>query len=230
MSKCLIYPGGTTRAIQYAARCPGLPLTPCPTPDTTHLLLDVPTRQEGVESILAQLGTVTVIGGNLNFPGYACLDLLKDEEYLAKNAALTARCALKLALPYLPVTLEGCPALVLGWGRIGKCLALLLKGLGAEVTVAVRESAHRAMAQALGCKAAELSSLTGKVEGYRLIYNTIPAKILSDSVSYDPECVAVELASVPALPGNVIDGRGLPGRLAPESSGRLIAETRLRRI
>lgn len=234
LDKRLIYPLGTTGAIRFAARFLGLPLVDHPTPDATHLLLDVPLRQTDIAKNLSMLPTgITVIGGNLEIPvleGYRKIDLLQDPEYLAKNAAITAHCALKLALPYLDVTLEGCPVLILGWGRIGKCLARLLKVLGAEVTVAARKEADRAMLKALGYRAVEFDALSKMLHGFRLIYNTVPERILSESTTFPTDCVKIELASRPGLPGEAIDGRGLPGKLAPESSGRLIAETILRRI
>lgn len=236
LDKRLIYPVGTTEAVRYAARFLRLPLVDHPTPDATHLLLDVPLRHShgDVETILERLPQgITVIGGNLDIPaleGYRKIDLLTDTEYLAQNASITAHCAVKLALPYLGITLERCPVLILGWGRIGKCLARLLKGLGAEVTVAARKEADRAMLRALGYRAVEFPQLSRMLHGFRLIYNTVPEKILSESTTFPTECVKIELASRPGLPGEVIDGRGLPGKLAPESSGRLIAETILRRI
>lgn len=235
MDKRLIYPIGTTEATGYAARFLRLPLVDHPTPDATHLLLDVPLRHGNVERILERLPPgITIIGGNLNLPeleDYRKIDLLQDEEFLARNAAITAHCAIKLALPYLRVTLHRCPVLILGWGRIGKNLAKLLQGLGADVTVAARKEADRAMLQALGYRATEVQELSKLLHGYRLIYNTVPEKMLSESTTYRSDCVKIELASRPGLPGgDVIDGRGLPGKLAPESSGRLIADTILRRI
>lgn len=232
MDKRLIYPVGTTEAIRYALRYLPLPLVDHPTPDATHLLLDIPLGQSDVEKILQMLPpSITVIGGRLDLPGYRTLDLLEDPEYLARNASITAHCAVKLALPSLSVTLEKCPVLILGWGRIGKCLSRLLRNMGAEVTVAARKESDRAMLAALGYRAVDYSSLSGMLRGFRLIYNTVPEKMLSDSTTYGDGCVKIELSSNPVLPGpDVIDGRRLPGRLAPESSGKLIAETIVRRI
>lgn len=231
----LIYPIGTTEAVRYAAINLHLPLTDHPTPDATHLLLDVPFRGTDVESVLQMLPSdITIIGGNLEIPalaGYHKLDLLQDAEYLAQNAAITAHCAVKLALPYLGITLVRCPVLILGWGRIGKCLAKLMGALGAEVTVATRKEQDRAMIRALGYQAAEIQRLPASLQRFRLIYNTVPEKILSESTAYREDCAVIELASGMFMPGDhVIDGRGLPGKLAPESSGKLIAETILRRI
>lgn len=207
----------------------GYPVVERPCPAVTHLLLGVPTAKEtditGLLDLLSK--NVTVVGGYLpSLPGYSCIDLLQNDAYLAGNAAITAHCAIAVALPRLPVTMQECPVLVIGWGRIGKCLAPLLKAMGARVTVAARREASRAMAQALGYKALALED--APLEDYRLIYNTVPAPMLSAqqlSVCH-PGCLKIDLASVLGLEGeDVVWARGLPGKNTPESSGRLIAHT-----
>lgn len=226
-----IYPAGTTKATACAARYLGQALTTSSLEDATHLLLDVPLGQTDPDEMLRTLPRQTVvIGGNLHLPENPVIDLLTDESYLAENAAITAHCAIKLGLSHLPVTLDGCPVLILGWGRIGKCLGKLLQAMGAEVTIAARNPSHRAMLQALGYRAVDFHRLPGLLPGFRLIYNTVPAKILSESAGYGADTVAIELSSIRALPGDAIDGRRLPGRLAPESSGKLIAQTIMRKI
>ena len=234
MEKRLIYPVGITEATRQAVRFLPLACTDRPADNVTHLLLDVPVRQHDIGETLAALPVnITVIGGNLSIPeleGYRKIDLLQDAEYLAQNAAITAHCAVKLALQNMDMTLAGCPVLILGWGRIGKCLAGLLKGLGADVTVAARKEADRAMLRALGYRSVSPESLSRILHGFRLIYNTVPAKILSESTTYNTDCVKIELASLPGFSGDYIDGRKLPARLAPESVGRLIAKTIVRRI
>ena len=242
MKRILIYPLGTTQACVRAGAClesAGFALTDHPCPEVTHLLLDVPSfagdgsvRGGGsLESVLERLSPkITVIGGNLNHPaltGCQVLDLLKDTAYLAQNAAITARCALRVAAPLLPAVLPDTPALVIGWGRIGKCLAKLLDVLSCPVTVAARNPADRAMAAALGLRAADITEIPGILPGIRLLYNTVPAPVL-DAGSLDPlgGCVKIDLASSPGLDGQgVIRARGLPGQYAPDSSGRLIAQT-----
>ena len=63
---------------------------------------------------------------------------------------------------------------------------------------------------------------------YRLIVNTVPHMVLPD-IPVRSGCVILELASKPGISGgNIIDGRRLPGRMAPEESGKLIAETFIR--
>jgi dipicolinate synthase subunit A len=126
----------------------------------------------------------------------------------------------------LPVTLDGCKTLIIGWGRIGKCLAPLLKALGAKVTVAARKEADRAILEATGYSAVETGCIdAGK---YRLIINTVPAPVLDDDAA-KKDVLWIDLASKKGIFGeNVLWARGLPGKDAPESSGELIARTVLR--
>ena len=185
-------------------------------PKATHWLLPVPTKLK----VDAPPG-VTIIGGNLAGPG---IDLLKDPFYLAENAAITARCAMKL----IGKDLQNLPVLVLGWGRIGKCLGKFLADAGAEVTIAARKEGDVAMVRALGYREIFLHEVPPLLTRFDAVLNTIPAMVLSTS-GCRKDCVLLELASQPGMAGGTImDGRGLPGKYAPEESGRLIARTILR--
>lgn len=232
MQKILFYPIGKSKSSQHCVhllRASKIPLIDHPSPEVTHLLLDIPSSPEGLETTLSMLPTDTkVIGGNLNLPDNKVWDFLKDESYLAKNAAITAHCALKVALPYLTTTLPDTPTLIIGWGRIGKCLAGLLKSMGCSITVAARNPAHRAMLEALGYQTQDSANLN--LDGIRLLFNTVPEPMLcaSQLLPY-PSLVKIELASRPGLEGNdIINARGLPGIYAPETSGKLQFETILR--
>ena len=224
MEEILFYIPASSAATDHAARLLqrwGLSVTPIPCPGITHVLLGVPTKE-----IPDLPEDVTVFGGNLPHLPQKCVDLLRDERYLAQNAAITAHCALVIAMENLPVTLDGCETLVIGWGRIGKCLAPLLKALGARATVAGRKEADRAILEATGYGAVEISSIDARK--YRLIVNTVPAPVL-DADTAAKDAVLIDLASQKGISGaHVLWARGLPGKDAPESSGELIARTILR--
>lgn len=241
----LIYPVGNTKACQYALktlRQTDIRIIDHPAPEVTHLLLDIPSfARDGslrgggdLAPLLRMLPTdVTVVGGNLQDPKlsqYRTLDLLADPLYLAKNAAITAECTLLVAGSELETTFSESPALIIGWGRIGKALARLLRALGAEVTVATRKEDDRAMLAALGYSQVSTDGIPDLLPEIRLLVNTAPAKVLSrGQLSLCRSCVKIDLASQPGLEGtDVITARGLPGQYAPESSGKLIAETILR--
>lgn len=215
----------------------GMDFADSPNDQVTHLLLPVPCRlsDEAVADIVRRLPRdITVMGGFIErpqLPEIQFIDLLKDDQYQAENAMITAYCAINLASPQMTVVWQDCPVLVLGWGRIGKCLASLLKALGAQVSVAARKEADRAMITALGYHGRGFGEPDCSFCRYRVIFNTVPHPILTreQTAHCRPSCLKVELASTPGIAGlDVIDGRGLPSKLAPESSGKLIARTVLR--
>lgn len=225
---------GSSPALPYAGAIlsqAGVEVVQEPSEDTAAVLLPVPSFDDrgsikgggSLESLLQALPkNVLILGGNLNHPvcrDYETVDLLQNADYVARNAAITAHCAIREAMGRLPVTLEGQSTLIIGWGRIGKCLARLLRGLGAEVTIAARKESDRAMASALGYAAIPIGEIQSR--NYRLIYNTAPATILPEE---DSPALKIDLASQKGMGGkDVVWARGLPGKDAPESAGALIA-------
>lgn len=246
MNGQIFYTAGRTDALIFAEaslRKMGIAFVDRPAHCVTHLLLGVPAfkpdgtlqAEQDLDTVLSQLSeTVTVVGGNLNdsrLAGYNKIDLLTDPLYLAQNASITAYCAIEQAMHRLPVTLRGCEALVIGWGRIGKCLAHLLKQMDACVTVAARKPTDLAALASLGYKTRDSRMLTENLSHYRIIFNTVPYEVLTEQASKQcgKDCLKIDLASVLGIGGeNVIWARGLPNKDAPESSGALIAESILR--
>ena len=248
MNGIYIFPAGYSAAGSQACSylsARGFQIVGDAAPDVTHLMLPVPSfesdgriRGGGIlEHILADLPEdITVVGGNLHHPaldGYHKLDLLQDADYVAKNAAITADCAIRLAGKELPVIWKDCRVLILGWGRIGKCLAAQLKAMEAKVIVSARKAADRAMIKALGMEGIDTAQPESELPHCRVIFNTIPQPVLTQEQTAlcQPGCLLVDLASQAGIAGkNVIHARGLPGKDAPESSGMLIARTMIRMI
>lgn len=237
MADILVYTAGSGESAACAAeqlKRRGISLVHHPTPDVTHLLLDVPSREIPTGLLDRLPERICIVGGNLNRPEldrYQKIDLLKQEEYLARNAAITADCAVRVAAARMKTVFIGCPVLVIGWGRIGKCLARLLKHMGCHVTVAARRDTDRAILHALGYCTADPGGHS-ILQEYSVIYNTVPAAILSKAdLSQCPDTLKIDLASAPGLDGpDVIWARGLPGLYAPESSGKLIAEIFMKEV
>lgn len=237
MDSYVLFPAGTSESCRLAGDFlsgAGFLLTDHPSPDITHLLLDISVSDRSdLKELLRMIPkSITVIGGTLDadyLRTYRKIELLKDALFLAKNAAITAECALQTVAPYLTTTFADSPALVLGWGRIGKCLAKLLKGIGCPVTVAARKEGDRAMAEALGYRAVNFSGIAKEIPRHRILFNTVPDGI-SVNGKFD-RCIILDLASPPGLNcSSAIAARGLPGKYAPESAGKLIAESVCRLI
>ena len=247
MNKTLIYPAGCTPgclAAVKALQARGIEVADHITPEATHLLLDVPSftangrLRSGADfsQLMALLPErIMLMGGN--FPEavtskYPCLDLLKDDTYQFENAAITAECALRVASERINFTLRGSPVLIVGWGRIGKHLAFLLKSYGSRVTILSRSQPHRGEAASFGFHSIGPKELPNAIPGIKIIFNTAPGMMIpKETAALSPNSLKIDLASSPGMEGeDVIRANGLPGILAPESSGQLIASTMLRLI
>ena len=226
---CPIQSGAMAFAVKHLESC-GYQINQQPTHNTEHLLLPVPSFPEGHDylvPLLEQLPQkIRIYGGFLQVPpliGYKRVDFLSDPYYLARNAAITAACTLEIVENILKQDISNHSVLILGWGRIGKCLGKLLQKKGAHVTISVRKDADLALIEVLGYHAIPLSDLKAESE---FIINTIPSMVLP---KVPDQCYAIELASKPGMVGeNIISARGLPGKMRPEESGKLIAETFIR--
>ena len=199
-------------------------------PDTAqeaeYLLYPIPTKLEMLHECTTDQ---TVIGGGLDFlnDSIARIDLMEDPDYLCANAAITAQAALAMVLERLSREISQANILILGWGRIGKCLTHQLDHLNAHVTVYARKEADRAMLACLGYHSADRQTLSRILGRFHCIINTVPAPILSEEESRTlrPGCLKLELASGVWLPGDdVLVAHGLPGKCKSDASGELIAK------
>lgn len=228
---------GDTAALRYARNILqqwGYAVSDAPCAGATHLLLPVPSFEADgalkggprLEDVLSTLPEdVMVLGGNL--PSLPCqgIDFLQDDFYLAENAAITAQCTMKL-IPLHRNGIEGASVLIIGWGRIGKRLAPLLKASGAKVTAAARKPSDLAAASDLGYAVVETQKWDAAQ--YDIVINTAPAPLM-DQQETRTDALLIDLASVKGITGSrVIWARGLPNKDAPDASGVLIAKTALR--
>ncbi len=184
-----------------------------------------------------------VLGGNLSpleevlkASRVKYIDYLKREELMIKNAIPTAEGAIELAFSEMPITLHSSKCLVVGYGRIGKVLSKMLDGIGAEVTISARKHSDLAWIAANGFCAIHNAELSKKASEFDVIFNTAPAMVLDKSVltNIKPDALIIDLASKPGgvdfasakdLGLKVIWSLGLPGKVAPITSGKIIKDT-----
>ena len=199
------------------------------------------TGGEPLAELVARLHPgITLLGGKLEpwrdrleSTGAVVLDYFQDELLTAANAAVTAEGAVLLAMEQLPCDSGRYTGAGPGWGRIGQLLSRKLQALGAQVTVSARRSRDLGMIRAMGFRAA----VTGQWEDlspYRVIFNTVPAPVLSQRDLESTSRTAC-FWSWPPPPAELrpvapqLDpGLRPPGKTAPETAGRLIGETILR--
>jgi dipicolinate synthase subunit A len=167
--------------------------------------------------------------------GYTVTDLLENETFNYLNAIPTSEGALSLAISHTKKTLNGSFCIVVGYGRIGRVLSRSLKALGADVAVVARKEKDRAEAQSEGFKSRDYSLLPSLCRTADVIFNTVPCVVLKeDELKLIPkETPIIELASKPGgvdptmavrYGTRIISAQSLPGRVAPISAGRIIAQ------
>lgn len=186
-----------------------------------------------------------VLGGNLSGEftaaarrvGIAVRDYMNAEDFVLKNACLTAQAALGILLSESPAAPHENPTAILGFGRIGKFLCRGLLSLGCPVTVFARNPRDRTMATLIGAKGEDTAVLSsaGALSGFCTVVNTVPARLLSRAAaeSLPSGSLLLELASgegnlpIPNQAAGVTFRRanGLPGRVFPESAGIALGET-----
>ncbi len=170
--------------------------------------------------------------------GRKFVDLLENETFNYLNAVPTAEGAIALSMSNTPVTVDGSQSLVLGYGRIGRCLSRRLRALGSHVTVAARKEKDRAEAESEGMDALGYDELVPLMERFDAVFNTVPTVVLTEEMlsGLREGIPVIELASRPGgvdAAGavrygiRVISAQSLPGRVAPVTAGRIIARCML---
>lgn len=197
-----------------------------------------------VEEFLKAVSGKTLIAGQFKQDMYETakenniklIDMLKREDLSVLNAVSTAEGTIKIAIEETPKNLHGSNILVLGFGRIGKVLSNMLKGLGANVACEARKNSDLAWIKAYGYEPIPLSTLKDNLNRFDIIINTIPYIILDKEnlSNVKRDALVIDLAS---NPGGVdreaikeqkikfIWALSLPGKISPVTSAEFIKET-----
>ncbi len=170
--------------------------------------------------------------------GIVVNDYFHSEKLQIKNAYITAEAALSIAMNSIDKCVKDSRFAVTGTGRISRFLVTLLNNLGAQITVAGRNADALVYFELCGCDTILINSSNWNkslLKGYDVIFNTVPSWLFDKDflVHADKRMLMIELASAPGgidicsareLSANVLWGASLPGKYAPISAGRLIAE------
>ncbi|MCG8513030.1 MAG: dipicolinate synthase subunit DpsA [Halanaerobiales bacterium] len=164
---------------------------------------------------------------------YVQLALLDDLAIL--NAIPTAEGAIKIAIEETDYTIFGSKTLVLGLGKVGLTLAWRLKMLGADSYAVTRERASIARGIDLGIKMLTYQELTACLPEMNILYNTVPAMMIKrkELELLAKDSLIIDLASAPGgtdfaaaeqLGIKAILALGLPGKVAPQTAGKILAD------
>jgi len=222
-----------------------------------YVVLPIPMNQEyikGTENevsmywLLQKLKiqkTTTVLGGQfpaffmkeLEKEGIKVVDFMLEESIALLNAELTAEGAAVEAILLSDSGVINANALVIGYGRCGRMLADLLKGMKARVTVAEIAEDRAALAVSYGYRVEALEDLSK----YQFIFQTVPKEsvlskqllsscLLGDrgkevvilDISSEENSIDLEYAGKHAI--LVKRCPGVPGKYTPKSAGELLGK------
>jgi dipicolinate synthase subunit A len=168
--------------------------------------------------------------------GITVIDYSNREDFAVMNAVATAEGAVQIAMDETDCTLSSQKILVLGMGRIAKVLLKQLSGFTNDITAAARKPQDIVWAKIYGGKGLPLSEIYQNLSEYDLIFNTIPAMVLDEErlMKVGKNAVIIDLASKPGgvdfdaaarLGIKTNHALSLPGKVAPKTSGQVIAKT-----
>ena len=177
----------------------------------------------------------TIIQNTIHFYLKLMLYVMRDEYVAVQNTAATAEGAIAEAIKRSPRNLSRSQCMVLGYGRCGSTLALLLRGFSCHLTVVEQDAARAAGASVLADRVLTEQGMAEKIGEAEFIFNTVPEKILNREALLRVKKSAwiFDLASSPGgadypaaseLSLNVIPLPGLPGKYSPATSAEILAE------
>ncbi len=231
--------------IDEAVKNAKIVLGPIPlTSDRKNLSMPFSNIKLPIEEFAKKVANKTLIAGhypetmkmdlkenNINF-----IDIAKREEFVVLNAIATAEGTIQIAMEETQRTIHGSKILVMGFGRIGKVLAKMLSGLGAEVYCEARRDDDLAWIKVYGYKPIHLMNLDSYLDKFDIIINTIPFQVLDDEKLdlVRKDVVIIDLASNPGgVDIKAAKNRGIKliwalsisGKVAPLTSAEYIVET-----
>ena len=216
---------------------------PLPTCNGDYIFAPMYSKKIHINDIdLAGTKHIFYAGGNEQFnekiinSGALCVNYLNDEELAQKNAIPTAEGTADIIINETAQTIFSSKILITGFGRVAKAVAKVLKGFGADITIAARRREALAEAFCEGYKTEFISNVGNVISDYNVVINTIPAMVICASVLCNvcDDTLIIDLASKPGgvdfdsakkLNKRVIWALSLPGKVAPITSGEIIYNT-----
>lgn len=173
----------------------------------------------------------------MNAQNVVYFDYYNDECFTIRNAYLTAEGALSIAMNELEKDIKNTSFAIFGYGRIGSALGEMLSACRGSVTVYARRDETLTIASERGLKTQYISN--DSELDYDIIFNTVPARVITNEqiLSLNESALLIELASAPGGFDSeiaeqsgikVIKAGGLPGKYAPRSAGKAVAEALLK--
>lgn len=209
------------------------------------ILLPVPTTRDGKNIFCPQTDKVIpldyinnanknalVLSCGYSFENLNCIDYLKLDSFCYLNAVPTAEGAIARAICDTPFCLWNSRVLVIGCGRVAKVLIDRLNALKCDLTVSARNSRDFAYLDALNIKHIHTNDVTKYAARFDIIFNTIDVQLFDNPILlkncylYDLStkgCLDFEKAKENGV--KAVKLPGIPGKIAPLTAGKIIAQT-----
>lgn len=233
----------------YAKALYGSNIVICPIPfskDGENIFLPDSANSVNIDNLFESMSNykiTTLFGGVISAEikekaktyGITATDIIENDGMSIANAIPTAEGALQIAMQESSITVSQSNCIVLGYGRCGKVLANMLKGIGANVSATYRKDSDCALIKAFGNTPVALSTLKENIHKYDFIFNTIPSEVLTADIIEQADCksIIIDLAQAPggvdyqaAKEKNIkaLFCPGLPGIVAPDTASSIIKE------
>ncbi len=167
--------------------------------------------------------------------GAVIYDYFKREEVTVMNTIPTAQGIIKAMIDNIEYTVHSSNCAIFGYGRVGKITADVLSSMGANVTACVRKLSDIALAEVNGIKGCMISDFYKTAHKFDVIINTVPSVVIGRKIleNVRSDCLIIDVASAPfgtdfaaayELGINVIQCSSLPGKVAPKTAGKIIAD------
>lgn len=240
-----LYPGDSLQAVQevlrseYVAAVLPLPVTR----DGTHVQMSLTNEILPLAQVLADIRPGSLVAGGI-MPGAFAESLRQkgvtvsdyyDEDFILKNAELTAEGVLLELRKHTAAPLETLRIAVTGFGRVAKAVTKALRTQNCTPVIAARSEAARNEAQDAGVPAVSIAVLCETAGEYDVIINTVPAQILgADALRRTkPGVLLLDVASAPfgvdfaaaeQLQRNAVKALSLPGKYTPQAAAQIVGE------
>jgi len=233
-----------TELEELVARCENIILPLPVTADGIHLNMVYSDNKIALNDSFAELmRNKQVFGGMMGklyqtseiWDSIDTYDYYTQEEFAVRNSVPSAEGAIEIAMHEYPGTINGSKCLVVGFGRLGKMLSWMLRGIGASVTVGARKQADIAWIESYGYSSVKTEKIWDK-DQYDIIFNTAPAMIFSRRLLSKMRSTPL-IIDLSSMPGGVdfeaavkfdikaIQAGSLPGKVAPKTAGEIIKNT-----
>ncbi len=191
---------------------------------------------------LIPTGVIVIIGAARDFLhrwattyGWKIIEIAERDDVAILNAIPSAEGAIQIAFEQTSFTIHYSKSFVLGFGRLGKTLARMLGGIGAQTTVVARKSADLARIFEMGFRPVSFDDLQSCINEAEIIFNTVPQLVLDEKILslVSREALIIDLAAYPGgtdfktaqkMGITALLSPGLPGKVAPTTSGKILAQ------